>query len=77
MVRMGRRKSLNSMTRANEKLGQLVRPRHRWVDNIKKKHVKEIRRDDVDWIFLVQYKESWPYILNSVKSWLHKEQEIS
>jgi hypothetical protein len=43
----------------------LVRPRRRWLDNIRTDLV-EVRWSDVDWIGLAQDRDGWRAILNSV-----------
>jgi hypothetical protein len=43
----------------------LGRPRHRWVDNIRMDLV-EVGGGDVDWIGLVQDRDRWRALVNSV-----------
>jgi hypothetical protein len=43
----------------------LGRPRHRWVDNIKR-DLGEVGRGDVDWIGLVKDMNRWRGLVNSV-----------
>jgi hypothetical protein len=43
----------------------LVRPRHRWVDNIKM-NLREIRWDGMDWIELAQDRGQWRALVNTV-----------
>jgi hypothetical protein len=43
----------------------LGRPRRRWVDNIKIDH-REIGWDDIDWIDLVQNRDQWRALVNTV-----------
>jgi hypothetical protein len=43
----------------------LGRPRRRWVDNIKM-DVREIRWDGMDWIELVQDRDQWRALVNTV-----------
>jgi hypothetical protein len=43
----------------------LIRPRRRWVDNIKM-DIREIRRDDMDWIDLAQDRDQWRALVNAV-----------
>jgi hypothetical protein len=43
----------------------LVRPRHRWEDNIKMDH-REIGMEAVDWIYLAQDRDQWPDLVNTV-----------
>jgi hypothetical protein len=43
----------------------LGRPRHRWVDNIRKDLV-EVGWSDVDWIGLTQDRDRWRALVNSV-----------
>jgi hypothetical protein len=44
---------------------QLGRPRRSWVDNIRMDLV-EVRWGDVDWIGLVQDRDRWRALVNSV-----------
>jgi hypothetical protein len=43
----------------------LVRPRRRWVDNIKM-DLREIRCDGVDWIEMAQDRGQWRDHMNTV-----------
>jgi hypothetical protein len=43
----------------------LRRPRRRWVDNIRM-DLGEVGWDDVDWIGLVQDRNRWRAVVNSV-----------
>jgi hypothetical protein len=43
----------------------LGRPRRRWVDNIKI-DLREIRWDGMDWIDLVQDRDQWRALVNTV-----------
>jgi hypothetical protein len=43
----------------------LGRPRRRWEDNIKM-DLREIRFGDVDWIHLVQDRDRWQALMNTV-----------
>jgi hypothetical protein len=43
----------------------LGRPRHRWVDNIRM-DLEEVGWGDVDWIGLVQDRNRWRAVVNSV-----------
>jgi hypothetical protein len=43
----------------------LGRPRRRWVDNIRM-NLGEVGWDDVDWIGLVQDRNRWRALVNSV-----------
>jgi hypothetical protein len=43
----------------------LGRPRCRWVDNIKK-NIREIGWDGMDWIDLVQDRDHWRALVNTV-----------
>jgi hypothetical protein len=43
----------------------LVRPRRRWVDNIRMDLV-EVGRGDVDWIGLAQDRNRWRALVSSV-----------
>jgi hypothetical protein len=42
----------------------LVRPRCRWVDNIKM-DLREIRWDGMDWIDLAQERDQWRALVNA------------
>jgi hypothetical protein len=44
---------------------RLGRPRHRWVDNIKM-DFREIGWDGMDWIDLVQDRDQWRALVNTV-----------
>jgi hypothetical protein len=46
----------------------LGRPRRRWVDNIKM-DLGEIGWGGVDWIGLVQDRDKWRALVNSIKCW--------
>jgi hypothetical protein len=43
----------------------LVRPRRRWVDNIKM-NLREIRWDGIDWIDLGQDRDQWRTLVNTL-----------
>jgi hypothetical protein len=43
----------------------LGRPRLRWVDNMKM-DLREIGRDDMDWIDLTQNRDQWRALVNTV-----------
>jgi hypothetical protein len=43
----------------------LGRPRHRWLDNIKM-DLREIGWDDMDWFKLVQDRDQWRALVNTV-----------
>jgi hypothetical protein len=43
----------------------LVRPRRRWVDNIKM-NLGEVGWDDMDWIELAQDRDQWKALVNTV-----------
>jgi hypothetical protein len=43
----------------------LIKPRHRWVDNIRM-DLGEVGRGDVDWIGLAQDRNRWRALVNSV-----------
>jgi hypothetical protein len=43
----------------------LGRPYRRWVDNIKN-DIRDIGLDDIDWIHLVQDREQWRALVNTV-----------
>jgi hypothetical protein len=43
----------------------LGRPRRRWVDNIKV-HLREIEWDGMDWIYVVQDRDQWRALVNTV-----------
>jgi hypothetical protein len=48
-----------------ERKKPLRRPRRRWVDNIKI-DIREIRWDGMDWIDLVQDRDQWRALVNTV-----------
>jgi hypothetical protein len=48
-----------------EGISPLGRPRCRWVDNIKIYH-RETGWDDMDWIDLVQDRDQWRALVNTV-----------
>jgi hypothetical protein len=43
----------------------LGRPRRRWVNNVKI-DLREIERDDMDWIDLTQDRDQWRALVNTV-----------
>jgi hypothetical protein len=43
----------------------LVRPRRRWVDNLKM-YLREIEWDGMDWIVLAQDRDGWRALVNTV-----------
>jgi len=43
----------------------LVRPRHRWEDNIKI-DLQEVQCGGMDWIELAQDRDRWPTLVNAV-----------
>jgi hypothetical protein len=47
----------------------LGRPRHRWVNNIKM-DLGEIRWNGMDWIDLVQNRDQWGALVNTVMNFL-------
>jgi hypothetical protein len=61
IARMGRRGILVVKAEGKRPLG---RPRRRWVDNIKM-DLREIGRDGVDWIDLVQDRDQWRALVNT------------
>jgi hypothetical protein len=44
----------------------LGRPRHGWVDDIKMDLIREIGWDGMDWIELVQGRDQWRALVNTV-----------
>jgi hypothetical protein len=48
-----------------ERKEPLGRPRRRWVDNIKR-DLREIGWDGMDWIDLVQGRDQWRAIANTI-----------
>jgi hypothetical protein len=48
-----------------ERKRPFIRPRHRWVDNIKM-DLREIGWSGVDWIDLAQDRDQWNALLNMV-----------
>jgi hypothetical protein len=45
--------------------GPLIRPRRRWVDNIKM-DLTEIGWDGMDWIDLAQDRDQWRALVNTI-----------
>jgi hypothetical protein len=63
IVRIGRRETrIGGKAEGRRPLG---RPRSKWVDNIRMDLV-EVGWSDVDWIGLVQYRDRWRALMNSV-----------
>jgi hypothetical protein len=50
-----------------ERKRPLGRPRRRWVDNIKI-YLREIAWDGMDWVDLVQVRDQWRALVNTVMS---------
>jgi hypothetical protein len=48
-----------------EGMRPLVRPRHRWLDNIEM-DIREVARDGMDWIDLAQDRDRWRALVNTV-----------
>jgi hypothetical protein len=53
------------LIRKPERKRPLRLPRHKWEDNIKM-YLRAISIEGVDWIHLVQDKDSWPALINTV-----------
>jgi ferredoxin-thioredoxin reductase catalytic subunit len=49
----------------SERKRPLVRPRHRWEDNIEMDH-QEVGCGVVDWIGLAQDRDGWKAVVNAV-----------
>jgi hypothetical protein len=65
-AQMGEKRNVYSLlVRKPEGKRPLGRPRHRWIDNIKK-DLLEIGLSVVDWIGLAQDKYRWRALVNSV-----------
>jgi hypothetical protein len=60
-----KRNAYRLMVEKPERKRPLGRPRHRWVDNIKK-DIGEVGRGDVYWIGLAQDRSRWRALVNSV-----------
>jgi hypothetical protein len=60
-----RRKAYRLLVGKPEGRSPLGRPRRRWLDNIRKDHVK-VGWGDVDWIGLAQDRDRWRALVNSV-----------
>jgi hypothetical protein len=43
----------------------LIRPRHRWEDNIII-DLGQVRWESVDWIYLIQDRDQWRVLVNTV-----------
>jgi hypothetical protein len=55
-----------------ERKNQLGIPKCRWVDNIKM-GLREIGKDGMDWIDLVQDRDQWRALVNTaINFWFHK-----
>jgi hypothetical protein len=66
VARMGEvRGAYNILVGRPEGRRPLVRPRHRWEDNIKM-DLREIGFGDVDWIHLSQDRDRWRALVNTV-----------
>jgi hypothetical protein len=66
VARMGEvRDAYNILVGRPEGRRPLVRPRHRWEDNIEM-DLREIGFGDVDWIHLVQVRDTWRAVVNTV-----------
>jgi hypothetical protein len=59
---MGEKRNIYRLLEGKRPLGK---PRHRWVDNIGI-YLGEMGWGDVDWIFLVQDRNRWRALVNSV-----------
>jgi len=63
---MGERRSIcRVLVGKPEGKGPLVRPRHRWEDNIKM-YLQEVGCDGMDWIELAQERGRWRALVNVV-----------
>jgi hypothetical protein len=66
VARMGEKRNayriLVGMPEGKRPLG---RPRHRWVDSIKK-DLREIGWDGIDWIDLAEDRDQWTALVNTV-----------
>jgi hypothetical protein len=66
VARLGvKRNAYNILVRKPEGKRPLVRPRRRWVDNIKM-DLREIGWDEVDWIDMAQDRDQWTALVNTV-----------
>jgi len=63
---MGERRGLyRVLVRKPEGKRPLVRPRHRWKDNIKM-YLQEVGCGGMDWIELAQERDRWQTLVNAV-----------
>jgi hypothetical protein len=60
-----KRNAYTLLVRKPEGKRPLVRPRRRWVDNIKI-DLREIGWNGIDWIDLVQDRDQWRALVNTV-----------
>jgi hypothetical protein len=66
VARMGeKRNAYRTLVGMPEGKRPLVRPRRRWVDNIKM-DLREIEWDSMDWTDLVQNRNQWRALVNTV-----------
>jgi len=59
------RNAYKILVRKSEGKRPLIRPGHRWENNIRM-YLREIRWEGVDWTFLVQYGDQWQVLVNTV-----------
>lgn len=65
MRHVGGRKIYNQFfVRMTEGKRKLWKPRRRWEDNVKI-NLKEILREDVDWIHLAENAKKWNIVVNT------------
>jgi hypothetical protein len=66
VVRMGEKRNTHKLLVGKpEEWRPLGRPRRRWVDNIRM-DLEEVGWGDVDWIGLIQDRNRWRVLVNSV-----------
>jgi hypothetical protein len=60
-----KRNACRILVRKPEEKRQLRRPRRRWINNMKI-DLREIEWDGMDWIDLVQDRDQWRVLVNTV-----------
>jgi hypothetical protein len=64
-----KRNAYRILMEKSEEKRQLATPRRRWVDNIKM-YLREIGWGSMDWIDLVQDRDQWRALINTVMNFL-------
>jgi hypothetical protein len=62
---MGEKRNAYTLVRKSKGKWPLGKPRHRWVDNIRM-DLGEVGLGDVGWIGLVQDRDKWRAVVDSV-----------